>query len=258
MLNRTTLLKTAPLLLGALLLCARGEGAAQSDQTQPSVNLSLPANELKPRIRQRVELNEAARLRFTETVVTHRLDLAMTDMVCDSSLTPSQCLTYIDGVAGAQLKLRNVSLSNLDEALKEIDASIISITTRGNDETLWGLLRTLAVQARSVISEKSRALTLSTRKLPAAVARLFRDRGISRIEFRHRVIIMANRMLIQTDAADLTKVPASGADGKQAANGAGEIVLIAPTTRDLVDMAQSLDASIEKSMQELADSVSKR
>lgn len=197
--------------------------------------LAAPMALANPIKRQKVELNPVAFARLTETTILHKLETSVTNDVCDSALSAKQCIQFLNENHAGKTPLlhTSVSLDVLNTAFNQIDSVLKTVVDERTERPLWLVLRTLVIQARATISEKARSLTQASRQIPPNVANLFRKHGIPQVELRHRVVIAANRILVETTAL------------------AGEKILIPVTVRNLVDTTTSLEAAIDQSMRDL-------
>ncbi|CAN5681472.1 hypothetical protein BH10BDE1_BH10BDE1_00130 [soil metagenome] len=189
-------------------------------------------------------ISEQARIRLTETMIEHSLQLAVTSVPCDSTMSSAQCLGWLlelpENIAP---QFATISLQTWAQSIPEIDAVLERVVSKDTETMRWQMLRGLGIQARETIAKLTRKATQSTRTTPETMLNLNSAFGVSRLEIVHRVLISGDRIMV-----DHIVVDRSNADLR-----VNSKIDEAPP-QDLVDTTDSLRGNVEASMKTLAES----
>ena len=134
----------------------------------------------------------------SETVITHSLQFAITNVSCDSVLDPQQCFDVLFEVDEPHTPhFESVSDLSWQDAMIDIDAVMKDRVVIEKQPDRWKAIRLLAVQARQVVLKMNdpRMANVPERMMPDSLINLGATRGISRIEIVHRFLISGNRLL---------------------------------------------------------------
>ena len=134
----------------------------------------------------------------SETVITHSLQFAITNVSCDSVLDPQQCFEVLFEVEEPHTPhFESISDLSWQDAMLDIDAVMKDRVEIEEQPERWKAIRLLAVQARQVVLKMNdpRMANVPERMMPDSLIALGATRGISRIEIVHRFLISGNRLL---------------------------------------------------------------
>lgn len=132
------------------------------------------------------------------TVITHSLQLAITNAACDSVLDPQQCFDILFEVEEPHTPhFASVSDVSWQDAMTDIDEVMKGRVVIEQQPERWKAIRLLAVQARQVVLKLNdpRMSNVPERMMPESLIALGTTRGVARIEIVHRFLISGNRLL---------------------------------------------------------------
>jgi hypothetical protein len=236
------------LLLGATLAVISPAQAGSESATTTLPPLEPPTYQPKTfklpnfQMRQSSPLSERARIRLSETMIEHSLQLAVTNIPCDSTLSSAQCLEWLESLPETQApRFASISLLSWAQTMPEIDAVLEPVVSQDLETKRWQMLRGLAIQARQTISKLTRDASQSDRTTPVALLNLNSEYGVARLEIVHRLVISGDRMMVDHMVIDRT-----------ASNPRAHKKIDQTTAQDLVDATDALKANVDASMRQLA------
>ena len=196
--------------------------------------------ETNPRAIKPIFLSEEAHQRLTETVVEHSFSIAYTNEHCDSALSADQCLATLSPTlqwVRVPLALTTDNKSMSHTTLEAIDIALTKIVSASEEPARYKVLRDLGLEASVAFAVPSFHASRVTRTTPTAILRLYTGAGIGRVEIAHRLLISGDRILVDHKLLD-----------RGASDPRFEIELSNFGAQDVVDVAETLRANLEKSM----------
>lgn len=189
-------------------------------------------------------LSEPARIRLSETVVEHSLQLAVTSVPCDSTMSSAQCFDWLTALPeNIAPQFATISLQSWPQSIAEIDTVLERVVSKEAETMRWQMLRGLGIQARQTIAKLTRDASQALRTTPEALLNLNSTYGVARLEIVHRVAISGDRIMVDHMVID-----------RSSSNPTANLKIDSTPPQDLVDVTDALRTNVEATMKTLAES----